>query len=156
MEGWESMSCHPMSNLGEPGSSCLRSEHQTWPSPPGLPFPGVQQEPQLGSLLILRHNRPLQKFPTSCSVLSSGLGCGAVRARMASSLPSGHGERTGELLSRGMSEAPLTSWAMAVFELGLKEWEEFTGGGVQRTYQRTEGCSGIWAEFRRSGVWAWS
>lgn len=59
---------------------------------------------------------------------------------MASSLPSGHGERTGELLSRGMSEAPLASWAMAVFELGLKEWEEFTGGGVQRTYQRTEGA----------------
>ena len=73
-----------------------------------------------------------------------------------SSLPYGQGERTGKLLSRGMLEAPLTSWAMAVFELGLKEWREFTGGEVQRTYQRSEGCSGIWAEFRGSGVWAWS
>lgn len=55
-----------------------------------------------------------------------------------------------------MSEAPLNSWAMAVFELGLKEQREFAGGEVQRTYQRSEGCSGIRAEFRGSGVWAWS
>ena len=38
-----------------------------------------------------------------------------------SSLPFDPGERTAELLSRGMSEAPLTSEGMAVFELGLKE-----------------------------------
>lgn len=69
------MSCHPMSNLGEPGSSCSVEEHQMV-FPQVCLFLSLTRTPSLGLSLALRHNGP-QKFPTSCLVLSSGLGCGS-------------------------------------------------------------------------------
>ena len=81
--GW--VACHaiPCLTWGSQGLRISGVSTKQGPLPLGLPLPGVQQEPQLGSPLVLQHNGPLQKFPTSCCLLSSGLGCGTVRARMA-------------------------------------------------------------------------
>lgn len=84
---------------------------------------------KLWPLLIFQRNdtqSPLQIFPASCSVLSSGLGCGTDRAHTAQlSAILEMVERAGELTFGGSRRLNSDFVDMAVFERGFEKWGGF-------------------------------